>query len=730
MKHKIVRADGTTILQPIKSFHYTAQCNFGEDLRYGTVIPSSIEVEVFYNGSNMVSVGEELTYYQVFDVDSAFNPSTETTDKIGLFTVYECNKIGKDIYRFVAYDNLRKLDADFSERLRELNESNSFPMSAGVLLSEAASVAGVTYNFPPITMNWQLITLNSFYSDSITCKDIFSAAAELQATYWFCNSEGVLYIDDYATKQKPPFWSDERYIICPTDQQQYYNENEMELVPVFYKQDGLTQSDYYIHQVDSVKIIRSDGVMLGAAAQFTQDNTYYISGNVFADMAEISDWASYGSQKMSQRFVNIARFVYNQIQTDTSYSYRKTDVRLFPFRFPFSIGSMVWIENTDGLRYRMPVMHIDITDSAVILNAFGNEYYTDITGAYNTADQKATSLDIRLNKLSESNDNKVSKSGDTMTGNLTIEEASNGQAIIKADDITRGTTPPDGNTYLGQFRIVDGNDAIFGWLSNMYTGGRQVQTRLGARNINESTSEFVDNQLILAVRNNGERLVTVTDSAPWRTALGAVNIAGDTMTGNLFLKDDRVDLDVIPSSAVNGRYLGYHDAQDRNYFYHQVSQTTNGQISSAFNVSNKTTGGTTVNHRITMRINKDGTREVAFTEVDPWLTALGLDLQTTNTISDIATNGSGCTITAANYRQFGKVAQIAITATKTSAATSVTSVTLGTLVSGKRPSINSAATSNNANAVYSYINTSGACVVRGTFTANQSVTIFATFLLA
>lgn len=400
MKHKIIRADGTTILQPIKSFHYTAQCNFGEDLRYGTVIPSSIEVEVFYNGSNMVSVGEELTYYQVFDVDSAFNPSTETTDKIGLFTVYECNKIGKDVYRFVAYDNLRKLDADFSERLRELNESNSFPMSAGLLLSEAASVAGVIYNFPPITMNWQLITLNSFYSDSITCKDIFSAAAELQATYWFCNSEGVLYIDDYAVKQKSPFWSDERYIICPTDQQQYYDEDEMELVPVFYKQDGLTQSDYYIHQVDSVKIIRSDGVMLGAAAQFTQDNTYYISGNVFADMAEISDWASYGSQKMSQLFVNIARFVYNQIQTDTSYSYRKTDVRLFPFRFPFSIGSMVWIENTDGLRYRMPVMHIDITDSAVILNAFGNEYYTDITGAYNTADQKATSLDVRLNALS------------------------------------------------------------------------------------------------------------------------------------------------------------------------------------------------------------------------------------------------------------------------------------------------------------------------------------------
>lgn len=528
MKHKIVRADGTTILQPIKSFHYTAQCNFGEDLRYGTVIPSSIEVEVFYNGSNMVSVGEELTYYQVFDVDSAFNPSTETTDKIGLFTVYECNKIGKDVYRFVAYDNLRKLDADFSERLRELNESNSFPMSAGLLLSEAASVAGVTYNFPPITMNWQLITLNSFYSDSITCKDIFSAAAELQATYWFCNSEGILYIDDYIVKQKPPFWSDERYIICPTDQQQYYNEDEMELVPVFYKQDGLTQSDYYIHQVDSVKIIRSDGVMLGAAAQFTEDNTYYISGNVFADMAEITDWASYGSQKMSQRFVNIARFVYNQIQTDTSYSYRKTDVRLFPFRFPFSIGSMVWIENTDGLRYRMPVMHIDITDSAVILNAFGNEYYTDITGAYNTADQKATSLDVRLNKVSESNEGKVSKSGDTMTGDLTVDKNSP-TIIFKAENNVPGTAP-SGNIY-SQIQIFNSANTQVGSIAQRQTSAKAQQIHIVARNTESGSA--TTNVLTIGVNEDGTRTINISEKAPWLDAFGLLNATETTTISDI-----------------------------------------------------------------------------------------------------------------------------------------------------------------------------------------------------
>ena len=181
MQHKIIRGDGITVLSPIKHFHYRAQSNQDENLRYGSAIPSFIEVEVFIQSGNMVSVGEQLTYCQVYNVDESFNPSTETIYTVGLYTVYECRTIDKNVYEFIAYDNLKKLDADFSVRLRELNASGSFPMNASSLLQEAATVAGVTYTLPPLPMKWQLISLQAFYSDTITCRDIFSAVAELQA---------------------------------------------------------------------------------------------------------------------------------------------------------------------------------------------------------------------------------------------------------------------------------------------------------------------------------------------------------------------------------------------------------------------------------------------------------------------------------------------------------------------------------------------------------------------
>lgn len=99
----------------------------------------------------------------------------------------------------------------------------------------------------------------------------------------------------------------------------------------------------------------------------------------------------------------------------------------------------------------------------------------------------------------------------------------------------------------------------------------------------------------------------------------------------------------------------------------------------------------------------------------------------TTTIADIAAAASGCTITAARYAYWGKVAMIHLTITKATAVSSGTT-TLCTLASGKRPKYTAAATYGWAGGAS--ISTGGAVQVNGAISANATLNIYATYILA
>ena len=144
MRHKLVRADGTTEVARIKSFHFHDQLTKDGDVRMGNVISASIDVEYYTSLTGVIPKGEVLTYYQVFDYDEDFNPiQTEAETKIGVFTVYS-SKTTKTTCRLVLYDEISKLDIDYSPRLKAIQ--NSFPMTISALVADAASYAGVTTN--------------------------------------------------------------------------------------------------------------------------------------------------------------------------------------------------------------------------------------------------------------------------------------------------------------------------------------------------------------------------------------------------------------------------------------------------------------------------------------------------------------------------------------------------------------------------------------------------------
>lgn len=186
MTHKIVRADGT-IIPNVKKCIYIEDVNGEANLRPGCVSSAHIDVTVYGLKKNAPEAGEKLTYYWVAD------DNTET--KVGYFYAEPAIN-SRMTYKFIAYDAVAKLDADFSARLSELQDS--FPMTLGDIVSEAATVAGVSLYTDAFPRSG--VSINAFYADNITCRQILSWAAEMNGKFVRCDSDGLLRFDWYSIK--------------------------------------------------------------------------------------------------------------------------------------------------------------------------------------------------------------------------------------------------------------------------------------------------------------------------------------------------------------------------------------------------------------------------------------------------------------------------------------------------------------------------------------------------
>lgn len=347
--------------------------------------------------------------------------------------------------------------------------------------------------------------------------------------------------------------------------------------------------------------------------------------------------------------------------------------------------------------------------------------------AWNSIHWTQTSVDEEL-------DGKVSKSGDTMTGNLTIESAMPGY-YVKATDVTDGVAPSADTNQVG-FRVTDKNGAnIAIYADRENANGQQGAWMAGMRN-------GVGNALFLLVDSNGNRSVSVTEAAPWRTALNAVNKSGDTMTGSLVVKTSNLERNSTPSSDTYGtQTISVADKNDNSIGVIRGVNTTAGYNG----VQMFATNGSSENSLILL-VDSSGNRSIGVSDAAVWRKALGLGQANGNypvlisqggtsstgtssisTVSQIATAASGYTITSAQYFQWGKVAQIRISV-KCNTASSASSVQICTLVSGKRPAAN--ITLNAGINPRAFVNAStGACTLYSTTTANTTYEITGTFIL-
>lgn len=352
---KILLSDNLTELTGVKSVVYKEVTSADVNIHGGCVCSASIEVEVYGSQATAVSAGDVVYYYQ-YDKNN-------TATLVGIFN---CEPVieTKTSYKFVAYDNAQKLKADFSQWL-QANQSN-FPMTVYALVSAACTVAGVTLG----SASWGLSTqsVQAFYTEGITCRDILSYAAEIGCCFVRCHTDGNVYFDWFTSNANT---------IAPSVGTGQYA----------YKADGLTYANYTTAALDRVAVHPSgeDDVAYIYPTLITSGNTLHIQNNLLLTGA---DAAFYNA---------VAQQVYTVMSALGTY--RPMTANLFVKENPFRAGDIVSVTDSQSVTFTSVITALTVSESGAVLESTGNETYDEGTGNSQKAITQLASDVVRINKL-------------------------------------------------------------------------------------------------------------------------------------------------------------------------------------------------------------------------------------------------------------------------------------------------------------------------------------------
>ena len=152
----------------------------------------------------------------------------------------------------------------------------------------------------------------------------------------------------------------------------------------------------------------------------------------------------------------------------------------------------------------------------------------------------------------------VNITGDTMTGRLNYK--------ISDIDTTQANNGVTANTDSSSLMFRDVNDRYTGFVDNIaYTSGN-IGTAIYASNY-DSSGNRKNNYLGVAVAKDGTQTYSVANPAAFRTTIGAVNKAGDTMTGNLVVSaSDATTRNVKAENSTGGVYLNITGGGDHGVY--------------------------------------------------------------------------------------------------------------------------------------------------------------------
>lgn len=352
----------------MKSLTLHTAVNAGQEFTIGSAFSDYIEAEIWADpgGSLQITAGDALTYYQQ---DDAGNRT-----KVGAFYAEKPTRTKRNSYKVTAYDTMSKLDADFSGWLRA-NQAQ-FPKTIWQLVQLACQRAGVALASSSLPINGSY-SVQAFYADDLTCRQIISWAAEAAGCYAHMNADGKLQFLTYTDKR-----STAKITPDGASSTAYYA-------------DSLSYEDYTVKAIEKVQIRQSDsdvGVIYPDST--TATNTYAVQGNLLLTTGTEANLKS------------VVQNLYNVLKNVT-YTPCKVSV---PSSSGLACGQIVHVKDARGREFDTYLMSATISSGKASFESVGSasresssavnsQSYKNLTGKMLEIKTSVDGLEVKASDL-------------------------------------------------------------------------------------------------------------------------------------------------------------------------------------------------------------------------------------------------------------------------------------------------------------------------------------------
>ena len=352
----------------LKALTLHAAVNAGQEFTIGSAFSDYIEAEIWADpgGSLQITAGDALAYYRQDDAGSR--------TKVGVFYAEKPTRTKRNSYKITAYDNMSKLDADFSGWLRA-NQAQ-FPKTIWQLVQLACQRAGVTLASSSLPINGSY-SVQAFYADDLTCRQIISWAAEAAGCYAHMNADGKLQFLTYTDKR-----STAKITPDGASSTAYYA-------------DSLSYEDYTVKAIEKVQIRQSDsdvGVIYPDST--TATNTYAVQGNLLLTTGTEANLKS------------VVQNLYNVLKNVT-YTPCKVSV---PSSSGLACGQIVHVKDARGREFDTYLMSATISSGKASFESVGSasresssavnsQSYKNLTGKMLEIKTSVDGLEVKASDL-------------------------------------------------------------------------------------------------------------------------------------------------------------------------------------------------------------------------------------------------------------------------------------------------------------------------------------------
>lgn len=353
----------------LKALTLHTAVNAGQEFTIGSAFSDYIEAEIWADpgGSLQITAGDALTYYRQNDAGNR--------TKVGVFYAEKPTRTKRNSYKVTAYDTMSKLDADFSGWLHA-NQAQ-FPKTIWQLVQLACQRAGVTLASSSLPINGTY-SVQAFYADDLTCRQIISWAAEAAGCYAHMNADGKLQFLTYADKRSTAK-------ITPDGASN----------STAYYADSLSYEDYTVKAIEKVQIRQSDsdvGVIYPDST--TATNTYAVQGNLLLTTGTEANLKS------------VVQNLYNVLKNVT-YTPCKVSV---PSSSGLACGQIVHVKDARGREFDTYLMSATISSGKASFESVGSasresssavnsQSYKNLTGKMLEIKTSVDGLEVKASDL-------------------------------------------------------------------------------------------------------------------------------------------------------------------------------------------------------------------------------------------------------------------------------------------------------------------------------------------